>query len=132
MLKTLLFYLVPRFCLSPGPRTLKNGLACLRFCFIFTNIVFHTFTYIFSVYYTMRNLIGHWEVFFIIHKHCFDFFYFKKLHKIFKYFHKVQRNWFFATNLTFLIPIYKQPDGVKLWYFKLILFNLIEFIVWNI
>ena len=35
------------------------------------------------------------------------------------------------SNLNFLIPIYLQPDGVNLWCFKLRLFDLTEFIVWN-
>ena len=30
-----------------------------------------------------------------------------------------------------LIPISLQPDSVKLWYFKLRLLDLTEFIVWN-
>ena len=42
-----------------------------------------------------------------------------------------QRNWFFATNSNFHIPISLRPDGVNLWYFKLRLFNLLVFIVWN-
>jgi len=41
-------------------------------------------------------------------------------------------NWVFATNLHFLTPISLQPDGVDLWYFKLRLYDLPEFIVWNI
>ena len=43
-----------------------------------------------------------------------------------------QRNWVFATNFNFLIPIFFKPNGVNLWYFKLRLFDLTEFIVWNI
>ena len=42
-----------------------------------------------------------------------------------------QRHWFFATNSNFHIPISLRPDGVNLWYFKLRLFNLLVFIVWN-
>ena len=34
------------------------------------------------------------------------------------------RNWVFATNPNFLIPILLQPDGVNLWYFKLRFFEL--------
>ena len=45
---------------------------------------------------------------------------------------RVQRNWVFATNLNFLIPISLQFDKVHIWYFKLILFNIKAFIVWNI
>lgn len=62
MLKTLA-YLVPSFCLSPGPKTLKNGFACLRFCFIFTNIVFHLRReYLTFPLYIIQgqNLIKHW------------------------------------------------------------------------
>ena len=43
-----------------------------------------------------------------------------------------QRNWVFATNFNFLIPIFFKPNGVNLWYFKLRLFDLTEFIIWNI
>ena len=43
-----------------------------------------------------------------------------------------QRNWAFATNSNFLILISWQPDGGNAWYFKLRLFDLTEFIVWNI
>ena len=43
-----------------------------------------------------------------------------------------QRNWVFVTNSNFKIPISFQPDSVNLWYFKLRLFCLTEFIVWNI
>ena len=32
----------------------------------------------------------------------------------------------------FLFSIHLQPDGSNLWYFRLGLFNLTEFIVWNI
>ena len=39
-----------------------------------------------------------------------------------------KRNWVFATNSNFLTPLSFQPDGVNLWYFKLNLFNLTEFI----
>ncbi len=62
LLKTLA-YLVPSFCLSPGPKTLKNGFACLRFCFIFTNIVFHLRReYLTFPLYIIQgqNLIKHW------------------------------------------------------------------------
>jgi len=44
----------------------------------------------------------------------------------------MQRNWVFATNPNFLIPIYLQPNYVNLWYFKLWLFDITEVIVWNI
>ena len=44
----------------------------------------------------------------------------------------VQRNWVFATNSNFLSPISLQSDRVNLWYFKLWLFNIMEFIIWNI
>ena len=37
-----------------------------------------------------------------------------------------------ATNSDFLIFISLKPNGVNLWYFKLILFDLTELIVWNI
>ena len=43
-----------------------------------------------------------------------------------------KRNWVFATNSNSIIPISLQPDGVDLWYFKLKLFGLKWFIVWNI
>ena len=42
------------------------------------------------------------------------------------------RNWVFATNPNFIIPISQQPDEAYLSYFKLILFDPPEFIVWNI
>ena len=42
------------------------------------------------------------------------------------------RNWVFTINWNFLIPISLQPDGEHLWYFKFRLFNLTEFIAWNI
>ena len=45
---------------------------------------------------------------------------------------RLERNWVFATNSTFLIPISLQPDNLNLWYFKLTLFNPTAFIVWNI
>ena len=38
----------------------------------------------------------------------------------------------FCPKLNVLIPIYLQPDGVHLWYFKLRLFDPTELIVWNI
>jgi len=43
-----------------------------------------------------------------------------------------QRNWVFAKNSTFEIPISFNPDDLNLWYFKLTLFNLTAFIVWTI
>ena len=43
-----------------------------------------------------------------------------------------KRKWVFVTNLNCLIPISLQSDDVNLWYFKLRLFGLTEFIVWNI
>ena len=45
---------------------------------------------------------------------------------------KAERNWVFATNSVFVKPISLQPDDVNLWHFKLTLFDLIAFIVWNI
>ena len=43
-----------------------------------------------------------------------------------------KRNWIFSTNSNFLIPKSMQPVGVKLWYFKIILFDHIkEFIAWK-
>ena len=44
----------------------------------------------------------------------------------------VEKNLFFVTNLKFSIPISLQPHGVNNWFFKLRLFDLTEFIVWNI
>ena len=44
----------------------------------------------------------------------------------------LQRNWVFATHSVFVKPISLQPYDVNLWYFKLTLFHLSEFIVWNI
>ena len=41
-------------------------------------------------------------------------------------------DWVFGTNWNFLITISLQPDDVNLWYFKLTLFDLSEFIAWNI
>ena len=41
-------------------------------------------------------------------------------------------NWGFAAKSYFLILISFQPDGVTLRYFKLWIFDLAEFIVWNI
>jgi len=38
----------------------------------------------------------------------------------------------FATNSVFVKPISLQPYDVNLWYFKLTVFDLIAFIVWNI
>ena len=35
----------------------------------------------------------------------------------------------FPRNSNILIPLTLQPDGVKLWYFKLLLFDITEFIV---
>ena len=43
-----------------------------------------------------------------------------------------QRKWVFVTNSNALIPISLQSDDVNLWYFKLRLFGLTEFIFWNI
>ena len=45
---------------------------------------------------------------------------------------KFKRNWVFGTHSYFLIPISLQPDYLNLKYFKLRLFNLTEFTVWNI
>ena len=50
---------------------------------------------------------------------------------IFKICHKIvnfllQRNWVFATNSNFQVPISLQSDSVNLWYLKLRLFNLIH------
>ena len=41
----------------------------------------------------------------------------------------LQRNWVFATNSNFLIPISWQPDGENPWYFILRIFDQTEFIV---
>ena len=38
----------------------------------------------------------------------------------------------FATNSNFLVPISLQPDGVNLWFFEIIPFDLKEFTVLNI
>ena len=43
-----------------------------------------------------------------------------------------KRNWVFATNSNFLIPISFQPYSVNLWYFKFRFFYPTEFKVWNI
>ena len=43
-----------------------------------------------------------------------------------------QKNWVFYANSVFVKPISLQPYGVHLWYFKLTLFDLLAFIVWNI
>jgi len=47
-----------------------------------------------------------------------------------------KRSWkgneFLPQTLIFIIPISLQPEGVNLLYFKLSLFDLTEFIVWNI
>ena len=45
---------------------------------------------------------------------------------------ETQRNWVFATNSYFQIPVSLQPFDLNLWYFKLRLFDLTEFIIWNI
>ena len=39
-------------------------------------------------------------------------------------------NWILCSYLQFSVSM--QPDGVNLWYFKLILFNLTELLVWNV
>ena len=44
----------------------------------------------------------------------------------------LERNWVFVTNSNFIIPKSQQPDDAYLPYFKLILFDPPEFIVWNI
>ena len=44
----------------------------------------------------------------------------------------LQKNWVFVTTSNFLIPKSLQPDGVNLSYFKLIWFDLTEFIDWII
>ena len=44
----------------------------------------------------------------------------------------VVKNWVFATNSNFLIPISLQSFGVNLWYWKLKLYNLTDLIVCNI
>ena len=41
-------------------------------------------------------------------------------------------NWGFSTNSAFLIPIFLQPGGVNLGYFKFGLLDLREFIVCNL
>ena len=38
--------------------------------------------------------------------------------------YKNLRNGVLATNSSFLIPISLQPDGIKLWYFKVRLFDI--------
>ena len=43
-----------------------------------------------------------------------------------------QRKWVFATNSVFVKPVSLQPYDVNLCQFKLTLFDLIAFIVWNI
>ena len=43
-----------------------------------------------------------------------------------------ERNWVFATNPNFIIPISQQPDDVYLSCFKLALFDPQELLVWNI
>ena len=43
-----------------------------------------------------------------------------------------ERNWVFATNLNLRNFISLQPDDVNLWHFKPRLFDLAEFIAWNI
>jgi len=45
---------------------------------------------------------------------------------------KIKRNWVFATKSNFRIPISLQPDDENLSYVKVRLFNLTEFMVWNI
>ena len=45
---------------------------------------------------------------------------------------EIQRNSVFDTNSNFLIPISIQPNGVNLWYFKLRLFDLTDFIVLDV
>ena len=42
---------------------------------------------------------------------------------------QTQRNWVYVTNSDLLMPIFFPPDGVNLWYFKLIFFHLTEFIL---
>ena len=43
-----------------------------------------------------------------------------------------ERNWGFATNSIFIIPLSLQPGGVNLLYFKLRLFDPTDLIIWNI
>ncbi len=45
---------------------------------------------------------------------------------------ELERSWVFATNSNFLIPLSVQPDSPYLWHFKLRLFDLTIFLVWNI
>ena len=45
---------------------------------------------------------------------------------------RTQRNWVFATNSNFWIPISSQPVGLNLWNFKLRLLIVTEFKVLNI
>ena len=45
---------------------------------------------------------------------------------------KPKKNRVLATNSSLLIPLSLQPGSVNLWYFKLILFDPIEFIDLNI
>ena len=40
-----------------------------------------------------------------------------------------ETGWVFATNLNISVSLSLQPGGVNLWYFKLRLHNLTEFIV---
>ena len=47
-------------------------------------------------------------------------------------FFQSQRNWVFVTNSVFVKPTSLQPDDVNLWYFKLTVYDLTAFIVWNI
>ena len=49
-----------------------------------------------------------------------------------KFNRKMKRNWVLVIKSNFLISIFLQPDGVNLWYFKLRLFDLGEFLVWHI
>ena len=44
----------------------------------------------------------------------------------------LQRNWVFATNPNFLLPICLQPNYLNLRYFKLWFFHITEVKVWNI
>ena len=45
---------------------------------------------------------------------------------------KKKKELVFATSSNFLISISLESDGVNLWYFKLRLIDLTEFIVWNL
>ena len=43
-----------------------------------------------------------------------------------------EKNWVLVSNSNFRNPISLQPHGVNLWYFKLRIFGMPKFIIWNI